>query len=124
MQELLDKIGILFRGKEYSPNSALGTCVAFRQPTHFLTAAHCIGSLKAADLSIFGVVNAGKELPVKSVLIHPRADLAILEVSSIKPGYVQPFSGIAPQSGFGSSFCAAGFPIDTTSYSLPGWGES
>jgi hypothetical protein len=117
-----EQLAFLCRGREYLPNSFLGTCFAFREPTHFLTAAHCVGNLEAGNLSIFtpaAFLLPESVLPVKSIVRHPKADLALLTVPPVDEGLILPFRDVASPAALGDEFCAFGFPEETNVVGLP-----
>ena len=88
----------------------LGSCFAFRQPTHFLTAAHCVSGFSANEISVqaYHRINA---TPVSKIHEHPDADLAILELAAAPDEFTQPFwSGGGGPACLGLNFIAYGFP--------------
>jgi Trypsin-like peptidase domain len=88
----------------------LGTCFAFRHPKYFLTAAHCITDAKPEDVIIAGEDRSKLGL-VKRAILHPSADLAILEIDRDDmdelPNY---FRRAAPRPQMGMNFFAYGYP--------------
>jgi hypothetical protein len=109
---ILTGIAKVLRCDEKSPRGVgfLGTGFALRQPTHFLTAAHCIGDLPADEL----LVQPNHRLipsPVSRVSKHPTADLAVLELSNAPDEFTQPFwTPGGGASTLGLNFIAYGFP--------------
>jgi len=90
----------------------LGTCFAFRQPTRFLTAAHCIGNLTPRELAI-AIPNITTDEPfrVQNVIRHPAADLAVLVLADDPVPPITPFRFYGGM-GWGLEFRAFGFPED------------
>ncbi len=90
----------------------LGTCFAFRQPTRFLTAAHCIGNLSPAELAI-AIPNVTTDDPyrVQDVIRHPTADLAVLVLADDPIPLITPFRFYGGMA-WGLEFRAFGFPED------------
>jgi len=91
----------------------IGTCFAYRRQGHFITAAHCVGDLKADQL---GVITPLGSL-IKSafaVTRHPTSDIAIIETPTIhaEGDEVEPFELIVSNWSLGEDFFAYGYPID------------
>lgn len=112
MANPLTGVGLLFHVKD-DDASFLGTCFAFRQPTHFLTAAHCLGNLPIAEVGIGlpHMTTAGVH-PVKEVFRHPKADLAVLVLAGGYVPPIEPFWNFVSNFGWGEDFAAFGFPED------------
>jgi hypothetical protein len=112
MTNPLDGVGLLFHVKNQK-SSFLGTCFGFRQPTHFLTAAHCLGNLSAADVAIgLPVSTTAGAHPVKDIFRHPTADLAILVLAGDYVPLNDVFLDLVGNVGWGDEFMAFGFPAD------------
>jgi hypothetical protein len=86
----------------------LGTCFAFRSARHFVTAAHCVGDLRA-DRLVVVVPQVTGPIRVTSVERHPSADVAILTLDE-EPDGVEPFWSAVSNYGLGEDFLAFGFP--------------
>ncbi len=104
----INATGLLLNKKTGKP---LGTCFAFRQPTHFLTAAHCVGNLRAEDIAIACKASLEEVCLIQRIEKHPRADLALLVLSSAKEG-IEPFWDCVGNFMLGEEFFAYGFPAD------------
>jgi hypothetical protein len=87
----------------------LGTCFAYRQPHYFLTAAHCVGTLKPGDLGIYSPFPFAREWQPKAVEVHPEADIAVIRVAE-GGATIVPFRDHVANYGFGDDFAAFGFP--------------
>ncbi|SRR6266568_943527 len=104
----LTAVGLLLHVNR-DPPDFLGSCFAFRRQTHFLTAAHCIGTLAPKDLAV-SVLHATGTHAVETIHRHPKADLAILALRGAVPDsdVFGPFGAV----GLGQDFGAYGFPED------------
>jgi len=107
-------VGLLFH-VDGATSSFLGTCFAFRRATHFITAAHCTGSLPPKQLAIgLPLIRRDGAFAVASVDRHHEADLAVLRLAasgSDAPG-LDPFPDFATGFTMGDQFYAFGFPQD------------
>ncbi len=88
----------------------LGSCFAIRQAEKFLTAAH---SVKGQELDkLYVVCAADRQLyRVGAIETHPRADVAIITLTSVPP--MEPFWNAVPPHGLGEDLFAYGFPEET-----------
>jgi hypothetical protein len=90
----------------------LGSCFSFRTRDRFITAAHCVRGLDAAAIGVFAP-KAEKTHIIDSMMIHPKADVAILRARALLPRHeIEPFVGLVSQSAVGDNFMAYGFPED------------
>jgi hypothetical protein len=89
---------------------ALGTCFAYRNVRHFLTAAHCIAAESPDELRIRPL--DGGEFRVTEVFVHPEADAALLVAPEVPDRILDPFWDAAGQYTWGESIAAFGFPVD------------
>jgi trypsin-like peptidase len=112
MPNPLSAVGLVFHVKGEG-NAFLGTCFGFRQKTHFLTAAHCIGNLPAAEIGIgLPHVTTKGAHPVREVFRHPKADLAVLVLAGDYVPPIDPFWNYVSNFSWGEDFMAFGFPED------------
>ncbi len=113
MTNPLDGVGLLFHTEGPARSGFLGTCFAFRQPTHYLTAAHCVGNLQANGVGIGLRVSASADPhPVKEIIRHPSADLAILVLEEAPSPHMEVFWNFVSNFAWGEEFMAFGFPED------------
>jgi hypothetical protein len=95
------------------PGAFLGTCFPFRDPTCFLTAAHCAGELPAKELAIGLPMGDAGVVPVVAVERHPTADIALLRIAQTTAGEITPFWNLNDRYSLGDSFAAFGYTEDT-----------
>lgn len=100
-------VGLLMQTGKSVPNF-LGSVMAYRDETHFLTAAHCVGQLESSQLSVTLTLGATRVISVQSVIRHPTADLAILVTGS--SGLSHPFRNYRKRPEVGEEFVAFGYP--------------
>lgn len=123
----LNAVGIIgasigLRGKHQREEvDDLGSCFAFRQPTHFLTASHCVPT----DVKLARIVMPGAPapIPVASALYHPTADLALVTIDAENlsyKAYWEPFWDLVGNWTMGEDFMAFGYPMDTVISEDPG----
>src|SRR5262245_39947536 len=94
--------------------SFLGTCFAFRQTNHFLTAAHCIEGISEAEVKV--ILSTGKDiLQAESIIKHPTADIAIIRTSNDQLPPIWAYSSYNEQYYAGTDFMALGFPEEVLS---------
>jgi Trypsin-like peptidase domain len=106
----LTGIGLLLRAVE-NDVKFLGTCFAFRQPTHFLTAAHCVAEVAEHELAV--ALPLGGLYRVQRVVTHPNADIAVVTLVGMPDNRTQPFWNPVDPHGLGDEFFAFGYPEDT-----------
>ena len=87
----------------------LGSCFAFRKPTHFLTAAHCVGTLDSSELAITLLAPAPTTCRAVALDTHPDADLAVVRIEVPDPHFITPFTRLPAGFALGEDFYAYGF---------------
>lgn len=97
----------------------LGSCFAYRQQNHFITAAHVVKNRKIEEICILSPIE-GVYSKVSQVYMHPEADIAIISLSHEGRDIIQPFESINSNYFLGSEYFAYGFPED---YLGPNKGE-
>lgn len=98
-----------------------GTCFSFLEQHWFLTAAHVVRDVDPEDLGValfvYQEVKDEEGLPVRSVSIHPSADVALIrldvELTEEFPIF-DPYSGLSPVTDLGDSLRTFGFPEQST----------
>jgi hypothetical protein len=88
-----------------------GTAFAFRDPSRFITARHCVDGASASDL-VLSVRHAPRCIAVRGVQIHDTADLAVLDLGSDVWPPAAPFMGVRSLTGLGTTVSAYGLPED------------
>jgi hypothetical protein len=88
----------------------LGTCFSFRHPRFFLTAAHCLLGIDTTDIVIAGE-DRSKLSTAKQVILHPSADVAILESSRTDMDELSDFFRAIERPIMGMDYFAYGYPI-------------
>ena len=89
----------------------LGTAFAFRQPTTFLTAAHCVSGV-GDNLQVLMFAPGGEVgFKVKEAVKHPSADISIIETQDSRDD-VTPFWNFVSNYEWGEEFIAFGYPED------------
>ncbi len=100
-------MGIVYENAE--PARFLGTCFAFRDSMYFLTARHCVGTLRAEQVGI-ELPSVNTSHSVRAIVPHPTADLAVLILNGDAPDIdTFRFFGV---HALGQDFMAYGFPED------------
>lgn len=107
----LNAVGLVFEERESSPMAFLGSCFAYQQRTHFLTAAHVIRDKPVERLVVLSP-QEGVFCPLREVHIHPNADAAVLVLKSSGREIVEPFWGCVGNYALGEEYFAYGFPED------------
>lgn len=103
-------VGLVFsRGDE---GRVLGSCFAFRDRGHFLTAHHCIREVQPSNLGILLPRHNERYLRVADIQLHPSADLAVLRTDDHEPPEVAPFWNTVTNWALGEEFFAYGYPAD------------
>lgn len=89
----------------------LGTCFAFRNSRYFVTAAHVVEGVNPRD-TIISVETAAEKITLvaDSILRHPTADIAILQVDYDPPPSIRHFKSVI-RPMLGQDFFAYGFPV-------------
>lgn len=100
-------VGLLMHMSKAVPNF-LGSAIAYRDETHFLTAAHCVGQLEPSQLAVSLAPGTTRAVRVQSVIRHPAADVAILVTES--SGLSHPFRNYRRRPEVGEEFVAFGYP--------------
>ena len=107
----LSAVGLVFQEQAGKPMAFLGSCFAYRQRTHFLTAAHVV-----RDRPIEGLVVLSPRdsvlCPLREVHMHPSADAAVLILQSTGRDIVEPFLDCVDNCALGEEYFAYGFPED------------
>ena len=107
-------IGLLFHRRSGANLAFLGTCFAYRSRDVFVTAAHCFGNLKAADLEIvLPVVDHAAPAAVDKVVVHSSADIALLYVPTLGSAQSAPFFSTDAVLTWGSEVQALGYPEES-----------
>lgn len=89
----------------------LGSCFAFRYPSYFLTADHCVPPELEHSCSVELPAVPGKRFPIGEVRRHGRADVAVLLVPTVSEDdltWLQYL--IVDDHGWGQPFAACGYP--------------
>lgn len=85
-----------------------GTCTAFRQPQHVLTAAHCVETLEPAEVEVGFIAAAGRHAAVE-IVPHPTADLALVRLAASGDLHgVQPLTAVGRIDDWGREFAGLG----------------
>jgi hypothetical protein len=101
-------VGLLTLAGKVDPNF-LGSAFAYRDDTHFLTAAHCVGQLEPSRLAIsLEPRDATRVIRIQSVIRHRTVDVAILVTDS--SGVSHPFRNYRKRPEVGEEFIAFGYP--------------
>lgn len=58
----------------------VGSCFGFRRNNWLLTAAHCVRDTPVDSISVSSYGEQRRELPVEEVILHPKADIALLRL--------------------------------------------
>ena len=96
-----------------------GTCLPFRSPSHFLTAAHCVKGVAPERLSVSTYLDeVERGFDVDSVTQHPKADIALVHTSESFAGILKPFQSVNGVYGAGDGVAAFGYPEDATDSGL------
>ncbi len=102
--------GLVMRA-EPRGDTFLGSCFAIRDSGFFLTAAHCIGDLEASSVVVRSAGTPERRL-VLSIVRHPSADVAVLEIAKADEEGVEPFVYAVNNWSLGEDFYAFGYPED------------
>jgi hypothetical protein len=106
--------GMLFRDRCGGVEFA-GSCFCYLQPTHFLTAAHCVTERTDLQYRIrMPMIRRSELIAVVSVERHPTADLALLVTPPVPGEQIEPYQFIAMHYTWGDESCAFGYPEDST----------
>jgi S1-C subfamily serine protease len=91
----------------------LGSSFVFRYSHRLLTAAHCVGKARPAELRLL-IYATGKQIyPVKRIHVHPKADVAVLEIEGVDETTIGwPVYSLFDDRGFGTEVMSCGFPED------------
>jgi hypothetical protein len=101
-------VGLLTHRGKAAPNF-LGSAIAYRDDTHFLTAAHCVGQLESSQLAVsLAPHEEARSVRVQNVIRHSKADVAILVTES--NGLSHPFRNYRKRPEVGEEFVAFGYP--------------
>lgn len=96
-----------------STGSFLGSSFVFRYPNKLIAAAHCVGQAKPVDLRVLIYATGDRIYAVKRIDIHPRADVAALEIEDIDETSIgMPVNSLFDDRGFGVEVMSCGFPED------------
>ncbi len=111
----LHAAGILIRA-HHGAFTPIGSCCAFRQDRIVLTAAHCVANVERSELQVYFRWRGDVRQAVK-VDVHPKADLAVVELSpsddDVTVGYSdRAFWNYVANYGVGEDFFAYGFPVE------------
>lgn len=107
-------IGILVDARDEGSLAFLGSCFAYESRQHFVTASHCVGTLKPHQVRIVLPLVEQEDLGrVQSITHHPQADLAVLQASSSGAPEIAPFVGVSTRGGWGQPIQALGYPEET-----------
>lgn len=90
----------------------LGSCFAFRNRRHFLTAAHCI-TTSSPEKFVVLTPWEGVYSVVEDVIRHPEADLAILKLQREGRESVEHLTALREVKGIGGDYYAYGYPEDS-----------
>lgn len=107
----LNGVALLFRRGQGGNLSFLGTCFAFRQATHFLTAEHCVHGLEHGDILIVSQTDQ-RIREVRHLHRHPQADVALLLADPQDNEGIEPFWDCVANFSLGEEYFAYGFPED------------
>ena len=107
----LNAVGLVFQEREGTSNAFLGSCFAYHQQTHFLTAAHVVRDRPVEKIVVLSS-REGVFCPLREVHIHPNADAAVLILKSAGREIVEPFWGCVGNYALGEEYFAYGFPED------------
>jgi hypothetical protein len=89
-----------------------GTCFAFRDHSHLLTAAHCVKGVDLRDITVSILTDkVERGIEVKRLTRHQTADVAILEIADFP--LFDPFLGETSIYDWGVPVSAFGYPEDT-----------
>jgi hypothetical protein len=98
----------------------LGTCFSLFESKYFVTAAHCVVGVPREELILSGLGLLSNRVPVARLIVHPTADIAILEAELPAEHYVQPLlMGAEPPSSWGAHVVSFGFPADRSYLGQP-----
>jgi len=95
-----------------------GTAFAFRDPSRFVTARHCVDGASTNDL-VLSVGQAGLCFAVREVYVHESADLAVLDIGLHVWPPAAPFMGLTEPRGLGMTLSAYGLPEDQPGAPVP-----
>lgn len=96
----------------------LGTAFAFRDPSNFITARHCVEGIPVSDL-VLSVGFARRCFEVRDVHLHESADLAVMDLGSGAWPPAAPFMGVRRPSGLGMTVSAYGLPEELPGAPVP-----
>jgi hypothetical protein len=117
MQKNQIATGLIVHSPMGASNSFCGSCFAYGRSGAFLTAAHCVTGLAAADLRI-GIPALGNalhgNLQVVSIEIHPVADVALMFTEQFPTDAVGSIGGLDYAADWGERIVAFGYPEDTS----------
>jgi hypothetical protein len=90
----------------------LGSCFAFRNRRHFLTAAHCIATSSTEKFAVLTPWDGVYSL-VEDVFRHPEADLAVIRLVGDGRDTVEHLTALRQVDGIGGDYYAYGYPEDS-----------
>lgn len=108
----LNAVALLFQIVENREPIFLGSCFAYCQRTHFLTANHCVLDREVATVFVVSPTD-GRARKVSEILTHPSADVSLLIVDAQENDQVEPFWGCVGNYSLGEEFMAYGYPEDS-----------
>lgn len=114
MQLIHAATGFLVHRGQPAGKALLGSCFAFRQAHLLLTAAHCVKGLAPYDIGVALPTPEKNDqgLEVKRVVVHPTADVALLDIGEFPFRIFQHFWDYETAAGWGDDVVAFGFPED------------
>jgi len=108
-------VALLFNTADGSKPAFLGTCFAYGNNSSFLTAAHCVGRLEAAQIGIaLPIIDQADLISVKEVVRHQQADVALLRVDPVLSEELQPFIGLSAIHSWGEQVQALGYAEESS----------
>lgn len=116
MQLIQASTGFLVLRRPPAKPALLGTCFSFRHANVVLTAAHCVRGLspESVGFAIPTGDNSDEGLPVREILCHPTADLAIVRLDFHGLRVIQSLWDYETALSWGDSFLAFGYPEDSS----------
>lgn len=108
----LNGVALIFQLQSGKDPAFLGSCFAYCQKTHFLTANHCVSDRDRATLIVVSPADQ-RARRVIEVITHPNADVSLLLVAPLESDLVEPFWGNVGNYSLGEEFMAYGFPEDS-----------
>lgn len=67
------------------PVEILGSCFRLWAPRRYVTASHCVAGLEPGSVAVMNSYDPDHDLPASSITHHPKADIAVVEVSGEIP---------------------------------------